>query len=188
MDASVQTTMKDKLAGFSFSEFASIGQFFSKHIDDRISDDVSIRMMPNDFARPVYSVITEHLDELVPLASPIAGEKGVYSLYDLNLKLKDLQRKENSLRLEYLPAIVEFEKRGHEPEEKIGKDALFEHYQKALGAYSKVPLTREEFDAVLAFRNRLMHPTDKKRNLALSEVDLEFVAGVLRRFGCLRIA
>ena len=200
VDASVQTTMKDKLAGFSFSEFASIGQFFSKHIDDRISDDVSIRMMPNDFARPVYSIITEHLDELVPLTSPIAGEKGVYSLYDLNLVLKDLQRKENSLRLKYLPAIVEFEKRGREPEEKIGIDALFEHYKKELGAYSKVPLTREEFDAVLAFRNRLVHPrkkeesseknepqSGKKEPLTLSEVDLEFVAGVLRRFGCLRI-
>ena len=188
MDASVQTPMKDKLSGFAFAEFSSIGQFFSKHIDDRISDDVSIRMMPNDFARPVYSVITEHLDELVPQASPIAGEKGVYSLYDLNLVLKDLQREENSLRLKYLPAIVEFEKRGHEPEEKIGIDALFEHYKKELGAYSKVPLTREEFDAVVAFRNRLMHPTDKKRNLALSKADVESVAAVLRRFGCLRVS
>ena len=201
MDASVKTTMKDKLAGFSFSEFASIGEFFSMHIDDRIGEGVSIRMMPNDFARPVYSVITEHLDELVPLTAPIDGEKAVYSLYDLNLTLKDLQRKENSWRLEYLPAIVEFEKRAHEPEEKLdGIDALFEHYKKELLAVSKVPLTREEFDAVVAFRNRLVHPRKKedsekkepqpakKEPLTLSEVDLKFVAGVLRRFGCLRIA
>ena len=200
MDASVQSTMKDKLAGFSFSEFASIGEFFSKHIDDRVSEGVTIRMMPNDFARPVYSVITEHLDELVPLTKPIDGEKGVYSLYDLNLTLKDLQRKENSLRLNFLPAVVNFEILGHEPEEKIGIDALFEHYKKELLAVSKGPLTREEFDAVVAFRNRLVHPRKKdvlekneprpakKEPLTLSEVGLDFVAGVLRRFGCLRIA
>ena len=199
MDVSVQTPMKDKLSGFSFPEFASVGQFFSKHIDDRISDDVTIRMMPNDFARPVYSVITGHLDELVPLTAPIAGEKGVYSLYDLNLRLKDLQRKENSIRLAYLPAVVKFESLGHEPEERIGIDALFEHYRKELLAVSKVPLTREEFDAVVAFRNRLVHPRRKEASpdkngpqsrgnepLALSEVDLESVAAVLRRFGCLR--
>ena len=117
-----------------------------------------------------------------------------YSLYDLNLVLKDLQRKENRTRLEYLPAIVEFEKRAREPEEKLdGIDALFEHYKKELGAYSKVPLTREEFDAVAAFRNRLVHPAKKEKakdkekvSLTLSKVDLDFVAGVLRRFGCLR--
>ena len=194
MKAEVKTPMKDKIAGFSFAEFASIGQFFSKHIDDKISDDVSIRMMPNDFARPVYSVIIEHLDELVPQTKPIPGTEGIYSLYDLNLVLKDLQRKENRTRLEYLPAIVEFEKRAREPEEKLdGIDALFEHYKKELGAYSKVPLTREEFDAVAAFRNRLVHPAKKEKakdkekvSLTLSKVDLDFVAGVLRRFGCLR--
>lgn len=188
MDASVKTPMKDKLAGFSFSDFASIGEFFSKHIDDRISEGVSIRMMPNDFARPVYSVITEHLDELVPQTKPIDGEKGIYSLYDLNLTLKDLQRKENSLRLKYLPAVVMFEVLGHEPEEKIGMDELFEHYKKQLLPVSKVALAREEFDAVVAFRNRLVHPRDLKKRLTLSAVDVEFVAGVLRRFGCMRVA
>lgn len=188
MMAEVKTQMKDKIAGFSLPEISDIGQFFSKHIDDKISDGVTIRMMPNDFARPAYAVITEHLDELVPLATPIAGTEGVYSLYDLNLVLKDLQRKENETRIEYLPAIAEFEKRGRDPEEKIGIDALFEHYKKELGAYSEVPLTREEFDAVVAFRNRLVHPSDKKQSLTLGKVDVEFVAGILRRFGCLRVS
>ena len=194
MEVTVQTTMKDKLSGFSLPEFASIGQFFSRHIDDAVNG-VTIRMMPNDFARPVYSVIIEHLDELVPQAKPIAGTDSIYSLYDLNLVLKDLQRKENKIRLEYLPAVIKFEILGHEPEEKIGIDALFEHYRKELLAVSKVPLTREEFDAVVAFRNRLVHPVKKEKgknkvkvSLTLSKVDLDFVAGVLSRFGCLRVS
>lgn len=194
MRAEAKTPMKDKLAGFSLPEFTDIGQFFSRHIDDTVNG-VTIRMMPNDFARPVYSVIIEHLDELVPLAKPIAGTDGIYSLYDLNLVLKDLQRRENKIRLEYLPAVVKFETLGDEPDEVDGIDALFEHYKKELGAYSKVPLTREEFDAVAVFRNRLVHPAKKEKgknkakvSLTLSKVDLEFVAGVLRRFGCLRVS
>ena len=84
------------------------------------------------------------------------------------------------------------------PEEAVANivlqiDALFEHYHNELRAVSKVELTREEFDAVVAFRNRLVHPAKKEKekdkvkvSLTLSKVDVEFVAGVLRRFGCLR--
>lgn len=186
LDASVQTVMKDKVSRFAFSEFTDIGQFFSKHIDDRISDTATIRMMPNDFARPVYSVIIEHLDELLPLAKPVLGTDGVYSLYDLNLILKDLQRKENAIRLKFMPALVQFEKLGNEPEEKLGIDALFEHYVKELKSVSALPLTRDEFDMVMAFRNRLLHPTEKKKKLALLDVDIETVSAIFRRFGCFR--
>ena len=179
--------MKDKISRFALSEFTDIGQFFSQHIDDRISDTATIRMMPNDFARPVYSVIIEHLDELLPLAKPVLGTDGVYSLYDLNRILKDLQRKENAIRLKFMPALVKFEKLGIEHEEKLGIDALFEHYVKELKSVSKLPLTRDEFDRVMAFRNRLVHPTDKKKKLALGDADIEAVSAIFRRFGCLRM-
>lgn len=183
----IKTSLKDKISGFELAECADIGQFFTKSIDDSV-DGVKIRMMPNDFARPVYSVIVEHLKELLPDVSPIPGTDGVYALYDLNLALKDLQRKENSLRIKYLPAIVKFEILGNEPQEKLhgGKDALFEHYKRELCSVSKNPLTREEFDAVVNLRDRLVHPIQKKEGAkGLVNTDINLALATLRRFGCL---
>ncbi len=189
MNDEVKTSLKDKVSGFEFAECADIGQFFTKSIDDSV-DGVKIRMMPNDFARPVYSVIVEHLKELLPDVSPIPGTDGVYALYDLNLALKDLQRKENSLRIKYLPAVVKFEMLGNEPQEKLpgGIDALFEHYRKELSSVSEIPLTREEFDAVLSLRNRLVHPIQKQDGArGLVDADRDVALVTLRRFGCLGI-
>ena len=179
--------MKDKLAVFSLPEFASIGQFFSRHIDDAVNG-VTIRMMPNDFARPVYSVIIEHLDELVPQAKPIAGTDGIYSLYDLNLVLKDLQRKENSIRLEYLPAVVKFNDVVDIPQEiddmPNGPEKLelaLNHCNGKLRKISDKALTAEEYMIHCRFDARLRHPSQKGQ--CLVNVDLERARGIYARFG-----
>ncbi len=193
---------KEKIAQtFNFSDAADIWEFFRMSMDDAFGD-VTVRVMPNDFARPAYGTVLAHLPELVPMTKPLSGTQGVYAFYDLWLSLRDLQRKESDLRFDLIPATAKFDVlaepvprfRGREKDEKkemydaLMHDHLFEHYCKALKIINSQPLTREEFDAILELGNRLRHPVRDGVSLSTMEKDgrLSRARAALRRFGCLR--
>lgn len=181
----VKTPLKDKIKGFRLADASNIREFFTNSIDDNI-DGIRIRMIPNDFAKPVYSVIISHLKELMKKVKPI--ETNVYSFFDLANALNELQYKEKELRVKYLPAILKFEDLGNETSDIDGKDALYEHYKKNLLGVSNKPLTRDEFNNILNFRNRLVHPSRqaKDNNLqSLLQTNIDSVISTLKRFGCL---
>ncbi len=205
MGDEVRTTEKKSeiSKGCRCSDATDIWSFFGMAMDDAIGG-VTVRVMPNDFARPAYGTVLAHLPELVGKTKPLPGTQGVYAFYDLWLALRDLQRKESSLRLEFLPAmarydalvepqISRFRDRGKE-EEKAAYDALkhdhiFQCCQKALGGINSQPLAREEFDAILELDNRLRHPAKDGISLSALVGDgrLPLARAALRRFGCLRL-
>ena len=187
MGKEVQTSEKKaKIAeNFRFSEAADVWEFFRMSMDDA-TDGVTVRVMPNDFARPAYGTVLAHLKELVAKTKPLAGTPDVYAFYDLWLALRDLQRAESTLRLEFLPATAKFDVLVDAPENLPGgKDELFLHCQKALKGINGQPLTREEFDAILELDRRLRHPA--KGGISLSTMDLSLARSALRRFGCLKV-
>lgn len=190
MGAEVQTTEKKaKIAQhFKFSDATDIWEFFRMSMDD-VVDGVTVRMMPNDFARPAYGTVLAHLKELVPLAKPLPGTQGVYAFYDLWLSLRDLQRKESSLRLEFLPAMAKFNVLVNAPDNLPGGlDELFAFCQKKLRGIGNPPLAREEFDAILELDKRLRHPAKDGVSLSTMEKDqLPLARAALRRFGCLKV-
>lgn len=181
----VKTPLKDKIKGFRLADASNIREFFTNSIDDNI-DGIRIRMIPNDFAKPVYSVIISHLKELMKKVKPI--ETNVYSFFDLANALNELQYKERELRVKYLPAILKFEDLGNETSDIDGKDALYEHYKKNLLGVSNKPLTRDEFNNILNFRNRLVHPSRQAKDnnvQSLLQTNIGSVISTLKRFGCL---
>lgn len=200
MGDEVQTNEKKTKIGqnFHFSGAADIWEFFRMSMDDAVGG-VTVRVMPNDFARPAYGTVLAHLKELVPMTQPLPETQGVYAFYDLWLSLRDLQRKESTLRLELLPAIAKyntlvepippFHKREDGESEAAYKALLDDHIfaccQKALKGINSQPLTREEFDAVLELDIRLRHPA--KDGVSLSTMDLATARAALRRFGCLKV-
>ena len=199
MGAEVQTTEeKSKIAkNFRFSDAADIWEFFKMSMDDVVAG-VTVRMMPNDFARPAYGTVLAHLKELVPLTKPLPGTQGVYAFYDLWLSLRDLQRKESSLRLDLLPAMAKFDSivepvprfrdRGaDEPKAEYDAqkdDHVFQHCRKIFNGIKGQPLTREEFDEIMELDKRLRHPA--KDGVSLSTMDLALARAALLRFGCLK--
>ena len=182
---------KNKIRNFRLSEATDIGEFFNiPQIDTE--NGVNIQMMPNDFARPAYGVVTEHVKELVKYVEPIPGTDGVYSFYDLWLALRKLQRKENTIRLECLPAVVKFNAYVNVPPElealpnndaeKLPK--TLSHCNKALGKIGKAkPLTEEEYLLLANFEPRLRHPA--KDGLDLVSFNIETVRAIYKRFGFL---
>ena len=180
------TAQKETIARhFHFSDAADIWEFFRMSMDDEV-DGVTVRMMPNDFARPAYGTVRAHLKELVTKTKPLPGTQGVYAFYDLWLALGDLQREESSIRLEFLPAMAKFDVLVNAPNNLPGgKDELFLHCQKALAGINAKPLSREEFDAILELDKRLRHPA--KDGVSLSTMDLALSRSALRRFGCLKV-
>ena len=186
MGDEVQTTEKKaKIAGhFRFSDAVDIWEFFRMSMDDA-EGGVTVRVMPNDFARPAYGTVLQHLKELVGMTKPLPKTQGVYAFYDLWLSLRDLQRKESTLRLELLPAVIKFDVLVDAPDDLPGGlDELFVFCQKALKGINSQPLTREEFDAILELGNRLRHPAED--GVSLSTMNLALARTALRRFGCLK--
>ena len=185
MGAEVMSAAKDKIRNFRLAEVADIGAFFQTELTDEVGG-FKVKMMPNDFARPAYSVITTHIAELAKLTKPLAD--GTYSFYDLWLTLRDLQRKEGSVRLRFLPAVVKFNALvGELPKFDCPKDEipakLHEFCRKQFSFIKSGPLTREEFDVIMELDKRLRHPTAK--GVGLTSIDLDFAERTLRRLGCL---
>lgn len=176
---------KDKIRNFRFAEAADIGAFFQTGMTDEVGG-FKVKMMPNDFARPAYSVITTHIAELATRTKPLAD--GAYSFYDLWLTLRDLQRKESDVRLQFLPALLKFNVLvGEPPKFDCPKDEiparLHEYCRKKFSFIKSGPLTREEFDVIMELDKRLRHPTMK--GVGLLTIDLAFAEKTLRRLGCL---
>ena len=183
---------KNKIKNIHLADAADIGEFFSIPIDDMVNG-VKIRMMPNDFARPAYGVVTAHVKELVYGTEPLPGTDCVYSFYDLWLTLRKLQRDENSIRLEFLPAAVKFnayvdvppelEALPNNDPEKLPK--TLSHCNKALSKTGDVkPLTEEEYLLLADFETRLRHPA--KNGLGLVHFDTNTVCAIYKRFGFMR--
>ena len=196
MKAEVQSVAKNKIANFKLAEVEHIGKFFATRLDDEIGG-VKVRMMPNDFARPAYGVITKHIKELARRTKPLSETDGVYSFYDLWLALRDLQREESNIRLRFLAADVMLEVLAGPPHLDIPKETgndekqqmLFEVWMKALLPINRAhPLVREEFDLLEEFSDRLRHPVTSANCLGLSEYGEEKITrleALYRRFGCI---
>ena len=185
MGVEVMSAAKDKIRNFRFAEAADIGAFFQTGMTDEVGG-FKVKMMPNDFARPAYSVITTHIAELATRTKPLAD--GAYSFYDLWLTLRDLQRKESDVRLQFLPALLKFNVLvGEPPKFDCPKDEiparLHEYCRKQFAFIKSGPLTREEFDVIMELDKRLRHPTMK--GVGLLTIDLAFAEKTLRRLGCL---
>ena len=186
-----ESEKKNKIKNFHLADAAGIGEFFNLPIDDMV-DGVKIRMMPNDFARPAYGVVTAHVKELMENVKPIHGTDSVYAFYDLWLALRDLQRKESSIRLECLPAVVKFnacvnvppelEALPNNDPEKLPK--TLSHCNKALSKIAGAsPLTETEYLLLAKFEARLRHPT--KGGLNLANFDVAAARVIYKRFGFL---
>ena len=204
MGKEVRTSEKKaKIAeNFRFSEAADVWEFFRMSMDDAVGG-VTVRVMPNDFARPAYGTVLAHLPELVETTKPLPETQGVYAFYDLWLSLRDLQRNESSLRLDLVPAVAKYTVlvepvprfRAREPDEsKKEYDTLltahlFEHCRQSLKGINAQPLTREEFDAIQELDKRLRHLAKAGISLSTLESDgrLSLARAALRRFGCLKV-
>ena len=196
MKAEVQSVAKNKIANFNLAEVEHIGKFFATPLDDEIGG-VKVRMMPNDFARPAYGVITKHIKELARRAKPLPETDKVYSFYDLWLALRDIQREESNIRLRFLAADALLEALAGPPHLDIPKETdkemriqmIFEAWKKALLPINRAhPLEREEFDLMTEFSDRLRHPVTNAKCLGLSEYGEEKLArldALYRRFGCI---
>lgn len=196
MKAEVQSVAKNKIANFKLAEVEHIGKFFATPLDDEIGG-VKVRMMPNDFARPAYGVITKHIKELARRTKPLSETDGVYSFYDLWLALRDIQREESNIRLRFLAADALLEALAGPPHLDIPKETskadklqlFFEAWRKALLPFNRAhPLEREEFDLMTEFSDRLRHPVTGAKCLGLSEYGDEKLARIdalYRRFGCI---
>ena len=196
MKAEVQSIAKNKIANFNLAEVEHIGKFFATPIDDEIGG-VKVRMMPNDFARPAYGVITKHIAELARRTKPLPETDGVYSFYDLWLALRDIQREESNIRLRFLAADALLEALAGPPRLDIPKGTdkeakqqmVFEAWRKTLLPINRAhPLEREEFDLMTEFSDRLRHPVTSAKCLGLSEYGDENLArldALYRRFGCI---
>ena len=196
MKAEVQSVAKNKIANFKLAEVEHIGKFFATPLDDEIGG-VKVRMMPNDFARPAYGVITKHIAELARRTKPLLEMEGVYSFYDLWLTLRDLQREESNIRLRFLAADSMLEALAGPPRIDIPKEVkgearlqmIFEAWRKALLPICPAhPLERGEFDLMTEFSERLRHPVTTAKCQGLSEYGEEKLArldALYRRFGCI---
>ena len=197
----VTSTEKNKVEMFRLSEATDIRQFFDTPILDEVNG-VRIWMMPNDFARPAFGVVTTHIKELVkvPLKEfdgPVKpNAKGEYSFYDLWLALRTLQRREANLRNEYLPVTIDFDEAVAVPEEleKLPKDdpeklpKTLAWCNEKLRKRNSNPLTAEEYFAVCEFETRLRHPLQKRKDgtiVTLCTFDSAPALAVFRRFGFL---
>ena len=112
---------------------------------------------------------------------------GVYSFYDLWIGLRDLQRKENGIRLRLLPGAMKFEAMMEgcgRVEGDVGAK-LYEYCRKALkGKVGKGvgdELSRAEFDEIMELLRRLRHPA--KDGVGLVAKDWRGAEGALRRYG-----
>lgn len=165
-----------------------IGKFFTIELEETIEGE-KVRMMPNDFARPAYSAVTKHIKELARRTHKRTD--GTYAFYDLWLTLRDLQRMENTIRLDLLAADIKFAALPGTitlPAGKLSDDEkrnlLFTQYEKGLRGISKLgPLTRAEFDLIYAISPRLRHPS--KGDIGLLDQDAEAAKRIYRRFGCM---
>lgn len=196
-----------KAVAAHLAEMASIAGFFST--PSRIqADGLEIETMPNDFARPAYQSVVRHVRELVRSganpdgAAPVGDSGNVYAFYDLWLALRDVQAREKRKRLAFIPAIVRFEQAvgpvpkfypdpdlTEEEQKKETNRLLAEHVR---GVFRKKwpgekPLSQAEFEAVMALRNRLFHPSKGgKDGGTLLGADFAAAGPVLRRFGFLK--
>ena len=181
----MSSAKKAKLA-VGLESATDVGKFFTIELEETIEGE-KVSMMPNDFARPAYSAVTKHIKELAR-RTPKRTD-GTYAFYDLWLTLRDLQRKENTIRLELLGADVRFDTLVNFPrlQEELSKaeiaERLFIHAQKSLRAVAKDPLTREEFDLISSISKRLRHPTQGE--IGLLDQNVEEARRIYRRFGCL---
>lgn len=176
---------KKKRQSFRLAEFSDIGSFFRTPITDTVGG-IKVRMMPNDFARPAYSVVSAHIAELAKRTAPMANAEDTYSFYDLWLTLRDLQRREASSRLRLLPAIAKFNALVEPmPRFEGGADEVLEsmlkHVRKVF-SFVRSPITEEEFKLILELDKRLRHPS--KDGIGLLSLDLAKAESVLRRVGC----
>lgn len=176
---------KKKRQSFRLAEFSDIGSFFRTPITDTVGG-IKVRMRPNDFARPAYSVVSAHIAELAKRTAPMANAEDTYSFYDLWLTLRDLQRREASSRLRLLPAIAKFNALVEPmPRFEGDKDAvrvgMLRHIRKTF-SFVRVPIADEEFDLILELDKRLRHPS--KDGIGLLSLDLAKAESVLRKLGC----
>lgn len=182
------------------AEMASVADFFSTPSLIR-AGNVEIRTMPNDFARPAFQTVAEHVWELVRSdanpagALPVGGEGSVYDFHDLWLALRDIQAREKRKRLAFVPAIVRLERAVEPvpefyPDKSLPKEEqdretarqLAEHCRNRLRQKfpREEPLSGDEYLAVVALRNRLFHPARGGKTLLAA--DFAAVEPVLRRF------
>lgn len=182
------------------AEMASIADFFST--PSRVpAGGVEIETMPNDFARPAFQSVVEHVGELVRSeanpagAAPIGGSGNVYAFYDLWLALRDLQAREKRKRLAFVPAIVRFEaamepRPTFYPDSSLPQEEQKKEITRGLAAHCRQrlrqkcpdaePLSDREYTAVETLRNRLFHPARSGKSLL--SADFAAAEPVLRRF------
>ena len=178
---------KKKIAQFRLAECESIANFFNTPVEDTVVG-VKIRMLPNDFARPAYGVVVAHIAELVKAegVKPVAGTDSVYAFYDLWLALRDLQRRENTVRLRYLPAVVRLfayldipaaiEDLPDDDPEKLPRTLA--HCRQRLPGKD---FSEEDYWRAVKFYNRLRHPA--AHGQSLQTFDLEAADALLVRLG-----
>jgi len=178
---------KDKIKEFRLAECESVANFFDTKIEDTVSG-VKIRMMPNDFARPAYGVVAAHVAELVKMegVKPLKDTDHVYAFYDLWLALRDLQRRENTVRLRYLPAVVNLlahldipaaiEDLPDSDPEKLPRTLA--HCQRQLPGKT---FSETDYWLVVNLYNRLRHPATKDKSLL--SFDLASADALLKRLG-----
>ncbi len=186
MAAEVTTAEKKKIRRFNLAEVGDIGKFFLTPLVDEMGG-VKVEVMPNDFARPAYGVVARHIGEIVGVVRPMGGDGGIYSFYDLWIGLRDLQRKENGMRLRLLPGAMKFEAmmEGSGRFEGDVGSKLYEYCRKVLkgkvGDGVGDELSREEFDEIMELLRRLRHPA--KDGVGLMAKDWRGAEGALRRYG-----
>ncbi|MGN1360595.1 MAG: hypothetical protein ACI4X9_09125, partial [Kiritimatiellia bacterium] len=162
-----------------FEDEVDIGLFY-RHPHDEIIDGVTVRLNPNDRARPAYQTICRHIKELVKLTQPFDGS--VYSFYDLNTTLRDLQRKESTRRLETLPRILSFERTINiGVDEKLNLERKIEKWRKNIEFFYGKKITVDDIEHLIALRNRLCHPT--KDSVGLLDIDYKGAVAILNRLG-----
>ncbi|MGN0826472.1 MAG: hypothetical protein ACI4QD_00885 [Kiritimatiellia bacterium] len=162
-----------------FEDAADIGVFY-RQPHDEVIDGVTVRLNPNDRARPAYQTICRHIKELVKLTKPFDG--GVYSFYDLNTTLRDLQRKESSRRLETLPRIISFDRTINiGVGENLSRDQRIVEWKKNVESFYHKKVTTDELELLSALRNRLCHPT--KDSVGLLDIPYNEAVALLDRIG-----
>lgn len=185
---SAKKDKKGKIQGFHLSEAADIWEFFDTPLIDTVGG-VNVRMMPNDFARPAYGVVVTHIKELIEEGKVSPGSDGTYSFYDLWLALRDLQRRENSIRLELLPSCVKFNAFVDIPQEledlpkddPTKSDRILKHCNDRLRTIGVKGITAEEFKLLCNFEPRLRHPS--RDGLELVKCNLKPIRDLYHRLG-----
>ncbi len=144
----------------------SIYDFFEKPVTVAIkkTGGVKVSILPNDLLRPAFALIrtASYLRVITAAIDPVRKE---FDYYELQEKLSMIQAEDRRKRLEFLPAIINFERIVQLPKgliysknsdkavrEKENRDIEYPYYR---GYYNK--LTREEFDIIADARNAVYH-------------------------------